>query len=214
MSANDNFAGISFGYDADKIFKERDETMCNRWTCNKSHYADCNIDVYSNPLGNFIIKGRTNNGSAQAVKYWASAPPTYSLSYAGSGVPYPNEFTAYENTPNKGVAKVVNGEFEFALQYPNSYYEQMGKKYITPHVHMVFSDQNSKNVSNVKYLPLGNGIPFRDLTWPRKRNWNIGPLFYCNNNLPVRNQEQILRDSGYPCVNEEPANFWGLKPPR
>ena len=68
MSANDNFAGISFGYDADKIFKERDETMCNRWTCNKSRYADCNIDVYSNPLGNFIIKGRTNNWSRYIVE--------------------------------------------------------------------------------------------------------------------------------------------------
>ena len=214
MSANDNFAGISFGYDADKIFKERDETMCNRWTCNTNRYADCNIDVYSNPLGNFIIKGRTNNGSATAVKYWASAPPTYSLSYSGSGLPYPNEHVAYENTPNQGVAKVVNGEFEFALQYPNSYYDKLGKEYIEPHAHLVFADGNNKNVSEIRELRLGNGIPFRDLTWPRKRNWNIGPLFYCNNNLPVRNQEQILRDSGYPCVNEEPSNFWGLKPPR
>ena len=37
---------------------------------------------------------------------------------------------------------------------------------------------------------------------------------YCNSNqLPVRGQEQVLRDGGYPEVNKMPDNFWGLKPP-
>ena len=71
----------------------------------------------------------------------------------------------------------------------------------------------SSDLSNVLVLKLGQGIPYRSLTWPRKRNWNIGPMFFCNNNLPVRNQEQILRDSAYPKVNEEASNFWGLIPP-
>ena len=31
--------------------------------------------------------------------------------------------------------------------------------------------------------------------------------------LPIRTQEQILRDSGYPKDNRVPDNFWGLKPP-
>ena len=31
--------------------------------------------------------------------------------------------------------------------------------------------------------------------------------------LPVRSQEQILRDSAYPKKNKMPKNFWGLTPP-
>jgi len=38
-------------------------------------------------------------------------------------------------------------------------------------------------------------------------------MFYCNNNLPVRTQYQILVDSAYPTVNNVPKNFWGTMPP-
>ena len=48
-------------------------------------------------------------------------------------------------------------------------------------------------------------------------------MFYYNENLPIRKQEDILRDSAYPSrgtknniVVEEkvPDNFWGLRPAR
>lgn len=208
-----NFAGISFGYDADKIFKERDEKMCSRWKCSKAQYHDCDINIRFNGSGNFIVDGDTNNMGAALVRYWASAPPTYSLSFAGSGLPYPNESTAFEKTPNLGVANIQGGKFQFALEYPNSYYDNMQKTLIGPQVQFVFCDKDGKNISETHVAKLGNGIPFRSLTWPMKRDWNIGPLFYCNNNLPVRTQEQILRDSGYPPTNVEPDNFWGKIPP-
>ena len=38
-------------------------------------------------------------------------------------------------------------------------------------------------------------------------------FYHCGNSLPVRTQEQVLRDSGYPEDNRMPDNFWGLKPP-
>jgi hypothetical protein len=208
-----NFAGISFGYDADKIFKERDEKMCSRWKCSNVQYTDCSLDINYNATGNYIVNGKSNSPNAVFVKYWAAAPPTYSLSFSGSGLPYPNEEVAHEKTPNQGVAKIQNGQFQFALEYPNSYYDNMQKVYVEPHVKFVFCDSKGQNIGDVHIGKLGNGIPFRSLTWPMKRDWNVGPLFYCNNNLPVRNQEQILRDSGYPAVNKEPGNFWGKMPP-
>ena len=209
-----NFAGINFGYDSDSIFRERNKTMCDRWKHSQAQFSDCSIDAVSNSHGVFKIRGQTNkySGDNLFVKYWASAPPTYSLSFAGSGLPYPNEHEAFENTPNQGVSTVTNGVFNFTLQYPNSYYNQLGKKYVVPEVKLQFCSGN-KDLSNVLVLKLGQGIPYRSLTWPRKRNWNVGPMFFCNNNLPVRNQEQILRDSAYPKVNEEASNFWGLVPP-
>jgi hypothetical protein len=210
--SNNNFAGISFGYDADKIFKERDETMCPRWKVSKVQYKDTVVNIHYNSEGNFIVEGKSPNG-VEFVKYWAASPPTYSLSFSGSGLPYPNEELAMEKTPNQGVAEVKNGFFQFPLDYPNSYYDQVLRKYVPPQVKFMYVDRNGENRSDVYIANLGDGIPFRSLVDTKKRNWNAGPMFYCNNNLPVRSQYQILLDSGYPAVNKVPENFWGLMPP-
>jgi hypothetical protein len=210
--SNNNFAGISFGYDADKIFKERDATMCSRWKVSQVQFRDTSVNIHYNSDGNFIVEGKTPMG-VQLVKYWAAAPPTYSLSFSGSGLPYPNEELALEKTPNKGVAEVKNGFFQFPLEYPNSYYDQVLRKYVPPQVKFCYVDRNGENRGDVYVANLGDGIPFRSLVDTKKRDWNAGPLFYCNNNLPVRSQYQILLDSGYPAVNKVPDNFWGLMPP-
>ena len=40
-------------------------------------------------------------------------------------------------------------------------------------------------------------------------------FYYCSKTkLPVRTQEQVLRDSGYPEDNKMHDDFWGLRPPR
>ena len=108
------------------------------------------------------------------------------LSFAGSGLPYQNEDEAFENTPNSGFVK-VGGSFSFSLQYPNSYYDQTGKKYVVPEVKLQFCETVFKQCISINWW---YSIP--QFNWPRKRNWNVG-LFYCNHCLPVRNQEQILK---------------------
>jgi hypothetical protein len=67
--------------------------------------------------------------------------------------------------------------------------------------------------SKIQKTNLGNGVPFRTLTWSTKRNWNNGSMFYDNNNLPVIDQYDILKNSKFPVVNIVPDNFWGAKPP-
>ena len=89
----------------------------------------------------------------------------------------------------------------------------MGSVYIEPHVKLIVVDENNEPLTDVEIIRLGNGIPFRTLTWPSLRNWNKGPLFYENKDLPVRTQYQILVDSAYPDKNVMPSNFWGKKPP-
>ena len=214
------FAGISTGLDTEDIFKYRDEHMCEKWTSVEKDIGPCKVEIYGNPYGNVFINGNMkdilkeiNLKNDVFVKYWAANKPTYSCSYAGSGLPFPNEFVAFQNQDNSGVVKSKNGSFHFKLHYPNSYYKHMGKVYVEPQVKLQFCSEDNVNLTGVHVVTLGNGIPFRSLTFPRKRDWLKGPMFYCNNNLPVRTQAQILKDSAYPCVNKEPANFWGLMPP-
>ena len=83
----------------------------------------------------------------------------------------------------------------------------MGTKLIPPQVKIIFCDKNKVPISDIYVIQVGNGIPYRSLTWPQKRNWLNGAMFYCNNNLPVRDQQTILKNSAYPCTNKEAPNF-------
>jgi len=221
MSGTTNFAGISFSMDTENIYLKRDEEMCNRWSEKTTNFKMMEVKTYKNPYGNFKVTGNINNMNGVKVpsdgniyvKFWAPSPPTYVQSFSGSGLPYANFNMAYENTPNKGTVPLVNNSYSFDINFPNSYYDHMGKTYVGPEVNICLVDSSGNEISPIHKMPLGNGIPFRTLTFPPQRNWANGPMFYCNDNLPYRTQEQILRDSAYPSINEVPPNFWGLDPP-
>lgn len=215
MSDN-SFAGINFQDPESKnIFETMSIKMCPDYKTKNESMFISNLKLKKNDDYTFFVNGNINdhNGNSLFIKYSAPNSPTYSTSFSGSGLPYPNEDIAFENTPNRGVVKVINGKFEILLKYPNSYYINMGTIYVPPHVKLALYNDNNTQIGNIKDVFLGEGIPFRTLTWPEQRKWSDGPLFYINNNLRVRNQNQILLDSAYPCVNKVPDNFWGLTPP-
>lgn len=220
MSEGSAFAGISTGNDSTKVFKYRSEELCNKWHSRDENYKMCKFVVHNNPVGNFKINGsikdlllNVSNTTNLHAKYWASNKPTYCQSYSGAGIPFPNEKMAFEGNQNNGIVKVINGNFEILVDYPNSYYTDFGTVYVPPQINIQFVDSNNNDISKVYTIKLGNGIPFRSQSWSKKRNWNDGPMFYYNPDLPIRTQEQILIDSAYPCSNQEPNNFWGLTPP-
>lgn len=218
--SNNAYAGISFGLDSQKVFKYRDENMCSKWNIVEKNIGSCKVKIYGSSDGNIIVTGNVNQmlksinmRHPMFVQYIAANKPTYSQSYAGSGMPYPNKEMAFQNTSNKGIVPLKGGAFTFNIEYPNSYYIHMGKTLVPPQVKICFCDINKVPISDIHIVQVGNGIPYRSLTWPQKRNWNKGSLFYCNNNLPVRDQQTIIKNSAYPCVNKESPNFWGLVPP-
>ena len=218
MSDN-SFAGINFSDPESKyIFRNNLNTMCPRYKEINENNFDFEIELETKSIDNnsFIINGKveTNIMSDKLyVKYVAANPPTYNSNFSGSGLPYPNEDVAFENTPNKGSVEVVNGNFTISIKYPNSYYINMGTVYVEPSIKLSLFNINNKQIGKVKNINLGEGIPFRSLTWTPIRNWNNGPLFYENSDLPVRTQYQILLDSSYPLKNKMPKNFWGIMPP-
>ena len=218
--ADNSFAGINFSDpNSPAIFKNNEEKMCPKWKDESpSKFSfDIKIDQLDNVYevngtltGNLLIMAKVQN---LMLKYWASSPPTYGSDFSGSGMPYPNKTIAFENSPNRGVVNIINGQFKIKLNYPNSYYDNLGTIYVPPQVQFEIYNTNHESVSDVLTIILGEGIPYRTQSWPTQRNWNDGPLFYKNNNLPVRTQFQILCDSAYPKTNNMPANFWGLTPP-
>ena len=221
MSEGMSFAAINFSDPLSQdVFKYREKNVCNRWREVEYPMDQCTIKTMNNEYGSYIVSGQPQGAllvrasGNSYVKYWAANPPTFGSSYAGSGMPYPNEAVAYENTPNMGVVQTEGGNFTFRLIYPNSYYKNMGTVYVPPQVRFFYCDADGKKISKIFTVKLGNGIPFRSLTWPEQRNWNKGPMFYCNNNLPVRTQAQIIKETSYPAVNSQPKNFWGTKVPR
>lgn len=178
---------------------------------------DCKGVVINAGAGDIVVQGEVkSNTTDPTIMFWAPNPPTWSQSYSGSGLPYHDSIQAYQKSPNVGAVKAINRKFEFRIKFPNAYYVGLGSLYVPPVVHFKICDENC-NQKEYHTIELGKGIPFRTLTYPsppsnRPRD---SPLFYhCGKNkLPIRTQEQVLRDSSYPEDNRMPSDFWGLKPP-
>ena len=207
------FAGPSYFNESNEIFKYRNQHMCSKW--HKSD-KDCGlfaIKSYQNEEGNIVLYGEVNKSILDYLKkykvylkYWAANSPTKTGSFSGSGLPYPTEEVAYENTKNQGNIEIYNLNFSLNFLKPNSYYTNQCKVLVRPHVNFMFITGENKPISGVYKIELDNFIPYRTLSMVRK---NV--MFYNNPNLPIRNQEQILQDSKYD--GKLADNFWGLRPP-
>ena len=185
--------------------------MCDNWKAEFAKQYTCDGVVEDSGEGEFVVKGHINEIGNSKILFWAPNPPTYNTSFSGSGLPFANPDMAYENTPNRGMVTAVNGSFEFRVKYPNSYYMGLGTVHVEPccHVKMCGDDK-------IHTIKLGNGIPFRMLTYPPTMGSapRANPSFYAvrDKQPVVRTQEQILRDSGFPEENKMPSDFWGLRP--
>lgn len=164
-----------------------------------------------------VVKGTINvKVTDNTIYYIAGAPPDFKSSFSGSALPFTSQIQAFDNTPNKGKTTVQNdGTFEIKLLLPNAYYVGLGTVYVPPKVYLQYYDINNKP-KNVSIL-LSRGIPYRSLTYPGAGQMTTGranTMFYATQFfLPIRSQEQILRDSAYPKENVMSKDFWGLKPP-
>jgi hypothetical protein len=126
--------------------------------------------------------------------------------YSGSALPFASPEMAFQNTVSQGTVDLhSNRSADILLSIPNSYYAALGTVLIPPTVYVTFKVKGEEHVLKLK---LDDPIPFRTLTYDHRRT---SATFYDNiDKLPVRSQEQILRDSVY--SKHAPETFWGLKP--
>jgi hypothetical protein len=193
-------------------------TACPAATWRDTHFRTQSAlygKVQYKGTGDVTVSGRVSNlAGATKIVFWAPAPPDYRTSYSGSGLPYPNAEVAFQQTPSYGTVPVSgDGSFVFSIPFPSAYYTNLGTVYVQPHVR-VQTVVNGK-AGAVETIKVAEGVPFRLLTYPPVPQTapRCSPQFYGNRDiLPVRTQEQVLRDSAYPSTNAMPANFWGLTP--
>ena len=197
--------------------------MSKSWREVYFNKKSCNGVVLNEGNGNIRIRGETKTKGPATVIFWASSPPNFRSSYSGSGLPYHSPEQAFDRSPNVGAVKSKDGTFEFNIFYPNAYYVGLGSLYVPPQVHIKVC--NNDGIENeYQTIKISDGIPFRTLTHPgiQSSNPRDSSLFYNNKNLPLRSQEEILRDSSYPSHGVSgdkvietsiPNNFWGLRPP-
>lgn len=192
------------------------ETECKVVTYSKPEF-DGFIKVQNNKLEVYgKLKGEFRN-KINEISYMAADPPRDSYSFYGSGMPYYNFEQAITNKENIGSVVVDNNEFKITMSIPNSYYEMLGTVYIEPTVFL------KPDMNNTYYkFVMDIGIPYRFLTHPSINTYSSvtpklykpsAPEFYsCSHNKENRSQEQILRESEYPCDRVMPTNYWGKKP--
>lgn len=175
--------------------------------------AYCKGAIYTHDNHDMFVMGKiTESVKDDTIYYIAANAPDYRATYTGSGLPYANPEQAFDNTPNRGSAKLLSNTFEVKLIFPNSYYKHLGTILIPPTLYVTYktNDGETRKVD----IKLSDGIPFRMLTYPMQfTRARVDASFYGNQELPVRSQEAILRSSSYPDVNKMPSNFWGFKPP-
>lgn len=179
---------------------------------------DCKGVAVNGGNGDVLVQGEAKSNTPNpTIVFWAPNPPTWSQSYSGSGLPYHDSIQAYEKSPNVGAVKAINRKFEFRIKFPNAYYVGLGSLYVPPVVHFKICEEGSDG-KEYHTIDLGKGIPYRTLTYPAppsNRPRDSPMFYYCSKTkLPVRTQEQVLRDSGYPDDNKMHDDFWGLRPPR
>jgi hypothetical protein len=143
------------------------------------------------------------------VQYVASASAGRNNSFTGSALPYPSEEIAFDNTPFKGNVMLQGTTGEIILDdLPNSYYVKLGSLLIPPAIKLSYLCKTDGS-QKITYIVLCDSIPYRTLTYDYRRS---SPGFY-DVDLPVRSQEQVLRDSAYDPTYDVRKSFWALRPP-
>jgi len=147
----------------------------------------CKGKVNMSRIAGFIdvelrINEKVKNGT---INYFAAAPPEHMTNFTGSGLPFPNERIAFENTPNTGVIRVDPTEdapyITIHIQTPNSYYTRFDT-FVASCIDVFFNGRRIR-IQLDKATP-----PFRSLT----------QTFPHKNSSVIKSQEGLIQTKAYP----------------
>lgn len=144
----------------------------------------CDIQVYER-VNDLTIVGKFSEPIQSSVKYFAASPPDFRASFNGSGLPFPNQRQAFENTPNIGVVPTdKNNMFQISIMKPNSYYIVDDR--ILPTLTMEYKHNNEMKSLVIN---LGDAI--------KNRTLQSDAFEFPTNHEAVETQEQLLKRRKY-----------------
>jgi len=142
-------------------------------------FLDCKIRIF----GNILEPGKIK--SAVII-----APNTFDkkASYSGTGLPFPCEEIAFENTPNQHIID-NKGNFDVIFTYPNSYYTVANKKKIVSSIFFIMETNDGQKY--YQRFELKDMYVLRTLVNRETRN---GPEFYSKKYdlLPIDTSEILM----------------------
>jgi hypothetical protein len=138
-----------------------------------------------------LIEGRVLNPSKyKQMELCAANPIDRMMNYSGSGLPFPNPFIAFEDTPNYlRISK--SGEIRTIFQKPNSYYGFEKQQKINPSIFVVLSQKNADPL--YVHFQMEDSLPLKTVYYRKERT---GPDFYERKAelLDVASQYTIIRN--------------------
>lgn len=169
----------------------------------------CGGVIKKNTNGTVTVECSFEDGvQVDGIKYMAARPADRRASYTGSGFPYASKTQAFQNTPTQGKLSVFNNTFSLTFPTPNSYYANLGNKLVPPTLFVSY--ENGSGKEQVLEIVVDDQIPYRFLQFPSQRH--DATFYHAHHNLPVRTQEQVLRDGQYPPKHKMADDYWGLRP--
>lgn len=171
--------------------------------------ATCGGTIEKNHDGTVTVECTFEDGvQVNTVKYMAARPADRRASYTGSGFPFANKQQAFENTPTTGTMRIYDNTFRLKFPIPNSYYSNLGNKLVPPTLFLSYKNGSGKE--QITEVVVDDQIPYRFLQFPSQRH--DATFYHAHHNLPVRTQEQVLRDGQYPQNHKMDNDYWGLRP--
>jgi len=124
------------------------------------------------------------------MELFAPNPIDRMMNYAGSGLPFPCPFIAFENTPNKFII-AENGDIRVIFQKPNSYYTEDTQKKVPPSLFVKLVEKNNTIPIYIQFA-LEDKLPLKTMYYRPERT---GPDFYQRKAdvIGVQSQEKIIR---------------------
>jgi hypothetical protein len=150
-------------------------------------YIYLNVSIQKN--SKMFLEGYIKNPSQyNKMVVLAPNPIDRMINYSGSGLPFPNEHIAFENTKNMLMISgtgIINAVFS----YPNSFYSRNGKNKILPSIFIELAQGNN--------APFQLQYELRDLNTLRSlinRESRQGPEFYGAKDviLPIDTAENVM----------------------
>ena len=160
--------------------------------------------------GNVTVTGRifALGSVPQKIIFFAAAPVTRGIGFAGSGQPYPSKEIAFSNTPNTGSVISPDGSFTIQLKgIPAGYFSGLGSIYVPPNVELHAFTADKRTFFTTLFIN-ETAAPWR---WASGAPAPMKPVpdtpdstgramyYYGREELPLfKNQEAQLRARGYP----------------